>query len=145
MDIREVKDEDLEGLLKLYKHLHDNKMPEINEEILILWRSIIADDKHHIILAIEDGKIVSSCVLVIVPNLTHNQASYGLIENVVTDKNYRGKGYGTAVLNYAKEIADKEKCYKIMLLTGLKEESTLKFYEKVGFNRNDKRAFIKWI
>lgn len=35
--------------------------------------------------------------------------------------------------------------YKIMLLTGAKNESTLKFYEKCGFNSRDKTAFIKWI
>ena len=92
-----------------------------------------------------EGKIVSSCVCVIVPNLTHNQQSYALVENVVTDEKYRGRGYATACLDYAKEIAMKEKCYKLMLLTGSKEESTLRFYEKAGYNRNDKTAFIQWI
>lgn len=32
-----------------------------------------------------------------------------------------------------------------MLLTGSKKESTLKFYEQAGYNRNDKTAFIQWI
>ena len=50
-----------------------------------------------------------------------------------------------AVENFAKEIAQKENCYKVMLLTGSKKESTLNFYERAGYNRNDKTAFIQWI
>ena len=46
---------------------------------------------------------------------------------------------------YAKELAMKNNCYKLMLLTGSKQDSTLKFYEQAGYNRNDKTAFIQWI
>ena len=45
----------------------------------------------------------------------------------------------------AKELAQKENCYKMMLLTGSKEESTLHFYEQAGYNQNDKTAFIQWL
>jgi GNAT superfamily N-acetyltransferase len=83
--------------------------------------------------------------LVIIPNLTHNQQPYALIENVITDSAYRNKGCATALLNYARDIALNNNCYKIMLLTGAKKESTLNFYERAGFNRNDKTAFIQWI
>jgi hypothetical protein len=48
-------------------------------------------------------------------------------------------------LNYAKELALSENCYNLMLLTGSKKESTLNFYEKAGYNRNDKTAFIQWL
>jgi hypothetical protein len=37
------------------------------------------------------------------------------------------KDFATAYLNYAKKIAVKKNCYKIMLLSGLKLESTLNF------------------
>lgn len=64
----------------------------------------------------------------IIPNLTHGQRPYAFIENVITDANYRKRGLANAYLDYAKEIAKKKNCYKMMLLTGSKEESTLKFY-----------------
>lgn len=81
----------------------------------------------------------------IIPNLTHNQQPYAFIENVITDTEYRKRGLATACLNYAREIARRENCYKMMLLTGSKKESTLNFYEQAGYNRNDKTAFIQWI
>ena len=51
------------------------------------------DQNHHIIVNIVDDKIVSSCVCVIIPNLTRDVRPYAFIENVVTHADYRGKGY----------------------------------------------------
>lgn len=143
--IREIVNEDFNGLLELYMQLHDNPIPDKTSEIRELWNKILNDKEHHIIIAEEEGKIVSSCVCLIIPNLTHNQRPYAFIENVITDKSYRNKGLATACLNYAKEMAIKENCYKLMLLTGSKKESTLNFYERAGYNKNDKTAFIQWI
>ncbi len=143
--IREINEEDFDGLMKLYMQLHNNSMPEISSEIMQLWNRIINDKDHHIIVAEEDGKIVSSCVCLIIPNLTHNQQPYAFVENVITDEVYRGKGLATKCLKYAKEIALKENCYKLMLLTGSKKESTLNFYRQAGYNSEDKTAFIQWI
>ena len=107
--------------------------------------TIIQDANHHIIVKIVDGRIVSSCVCVIIPNLTRNIRPYAFVENVVTHAEYRGKGYATECLNYAKEIAEKMDCYKMMLLTGSKRKTTINFYEKAGYNSNDKTAFIQWL
>lgn len=143
--IREVNKEDFDGLMKLYMQLHYNPMPDNSPKIMELWQRIVNDKDHHIIVAEEDGKIISSCVCVIIPNLTHNQQSYAFVENVVTDEAYRGKGLATKCLNYAKEIALKENCYKLMLLTGSKKDNTLNFYRQAGYNSEDKTAFIQWI
>ena len=143
--IREITNADFDGLMTLYMQLHGNPFPEKSDEVMALWEGILADPNHHIIVAEEDGKIVSSCVCVIIPNLTHGQRPYAFIEYVVTDEAYRKRGLATACLDFAKESALKENCYKMMLLTGSKSESTLNFYERAGYNRNDKTAFIQWI
>lgn len=143
--IREIIKNDYNNLMLLYMQLHNNPMPEDTTEIKELWNRIVEDKDHHIIVAEEDGKIVSSCVCIIIPNLTHNQQPYALIENVITDEAYRGKGLATECLNYARETARKMNCYKLMLLTGSKEESTLNFYRQAGYNSEDKTAFIQWL
>lgn len=143
--IREITPDDFDGLMTLYMQLHDNPFPEKTDSIMRLWQDILADKNHHIIVAKEGEVIASSCVCVIIPNLTHGQRPYALIENVVTDIRYRKKGLATACLNFARDIAMRENCYKIMLMTGSKEESTLRFYERAGYNKNDKTAFIQWI
>lgn len=141
--IREINENDLAGLSDLYTHLHNNKTISKNEDNITLWNTILADKNHHIIVAEEDGKIVSSCVCVIIPNLTHNQQPYALIENVVTHKNYRKKGLASKCLEYAKQIAVDNNCYKMMLLTGSKKRATHRFYRKNGYNSIEKTAYIQ--
>ena len=143
--VREADKEDLNELLNLYLFLHEKNIPENSDYLENTWKTIIEDINHHIIVNEVNGKIVSSCVCVIIPNLTRNIRPYALIENVVTNENYRGKGYATECLNYAKEIAIKNNCYKMMLLTGIKNENTLAFYKNAGYNSNDKIAFIQWL
>ena len=141
--IREAESGDLNELLDLYLSLHEDSIPEDNEHLHDTWSQIINDPNHHIILNIVDGKIVSSCVCVIIPNLTRNVRPYAFIENVVTREDYRCRGLASECLDYAKKIAIENNCYKMMLLTGSKKASTWNFYEKAGYNRNDKTAFYQ--
>ena len=143
--VREANKNDLQEILELYLHLHAKEVPEDSEHLRNTWNKILSVKDHHLIVYEIDGKIVSSCVCVIIPNLTRNIRPYAFIENVVTHKDYRGKGYATACLSYARQIAEDNDCYKMMLLTGSKEEKTLKFYENAGYNSSDKTAFIQWI
>ena len=143
--VREALKEDLDELLNLYLFLHEKNIPKKSEYLENTWKTIIEDINHHIVVKEINGKIVSSCVCVIIPNLTRNIRPYALVENVVTNEKYRGKGYATECLNYAKEIAIKNNCYKMMLLTGTKSENTLAFYKNAGYNSDDKIAFIQWL
>ena len=145
MTIREVQNGDLFGLLELYTMLHEKSVPEDSEELQKLWSGILADKNHHIIVADDNGKIVSTCVCVIIPNLTHKLRPYAVVENVVTHEDYRNRGLASACLNKAKEIAAAENCYKLMLMTGSKRYETLRFYERAGYNSKDKTGFIQWI
>ena len=143
--VREAKREDLDSLLKLYLFLHEERIPDHDRHLTETWEQILGDRNHHLIVNEVGGQIVSSCVCVIIPNLTRNVRPYAFIENVVTHADHRGKGYAGECLEYARQIAEKENCYKMMLLTGSKKAGTLHFYEKAGYNSSDKTAFIHWI
>lgn len=143
--VREIYESELHELLQLYLHLHEKTVPEITEHLKNIWNTILEDNNHHIIVNEIEGKIVSSCVCVIIPNLTRGIRPYAFVENVVTHADYRGKGYATECLDFAKEIAVKANCYKMMLLTGSKKEATLKFYGKAGYSSTEKTAFVQWL
>lgn len=143
--IREANKNDLKELLELYLYLHEDSIPNQDEHLENTWKQIMEDKNHHLIVNEIDGKIVSSCVCVIIPNLTRNVRPYAFVENVVTHADYRKKGYASECLNYARTIAKNENCYKMMLLTGSKREETLRFYENAGYNSSDKTAFVQWL
>ncbi|MCM3633544.1 GNAT family N-acetyltransferase [Paenibacillus camelliae] len=143
ISVRVIKPNELDQLLALYKHLNPDD-PELNiSEIHNHWNEIISDPLMKIIVVECDGKIVSSCVLVLVRNLTRGARSYGLIENVVTHSDYRKQGYGRLVLQKSIELAQEHNCYKVMLMTSSRMEGTNRFYEECGFEKGDKTAFIK--
>lgn len=145
MTVREIRANELYALLELYLHLHESKIPDNTEYLERTWQTITEDKNHHIFVTEENGQLVSSCVCVIIPNLTRGVRPYAFVENVVTHKDYRNRGFATAVLEKAKQTAIDCNCYKMMLLTGAKDAETLRFYQKAGYNSGDKTAFIQWL
>ncbi len=143
--VREAGRGDLQEILELYLCLHETSVPEYSEHLAAVWEQIMSDENHHLIVNEVDGIIVSSCVCVIIPNLTRNVCPYAFVENVVTHSDHRGRGYAMQCLDYAKAVAKQQDCYKMMLLTGSKEQKTLDFYTRAGYNCTDKTAFIQWL
>jgi GNAT superfamily N-acetyltransferase len=143
MLIRRLQSSDLSDLLALYEHLHDLDAPLPDESVVqTVWSELMASPSHRYYGAFLDGRLVSSCTLTVVPNLTRGCRPYGVIENVVTHAGYRRRGYAKALLTKALADAWAVQCYKVMLLTGRKDEATFRFYEAAGFDRNAKQAFV---
>lgn len=142
--VREAAFEDLDAVLSLYVHLHDADEEADARVLQAAWEEILADPRTHLFIIEYGGVPVSSCVLHILKNLTRGARPYGLIENVVTRREFRNRGFGTALLNHAIECAWEENCYKVMLLAGRNEPEVFRLYEKAGFIRGVKEGLIAY-
>src|SRR5436190_24311140 len=131
--IRELRPDELEVQLELYKFLHEKDEPISPQRAQEVWNQICSSEYVQCIGAEADGRIVASCMLTITPNLTGGGRAYGLVENVVTHPDYRRRGIGKFMLRRALDIAWEGDCYKVMLLTGRKTEQVHKFYQSAGF------------
>ena len=141
MEIRQLHKDDLKSLLELYIQLDDGNKELNVENSESVWKEIEENKNIRYIGAVDNGKVVSTCYLVIIPNLTHFGRSICFIENVVTDKEYRRQGLGKRVIQKAIEIAKENNCYKAILQSGMQRTEAHKFYEKIGFDGNTKKAF----
>lgn len=143
VSVRAARADELPQLLSLFAHLHTNDIalpaPEIVEAT---WRQILAQPGMRILVAEASGQLVATVTLSIIPNLTRGARPYALIENVVTDRAWRGQGVGTRLLQSAQEMAWQAGCYKAMLMTGSKKQATLDFYRRAGFVDGDKTGFV---
>jgi len=64
----------------------------------------------------------------------------GLIEDVAVNKDHRGKGIGKSLVEKLIEIGKQKNCDKIVLNTS---EKNSKFYEKIGFEKNEIQMVIR--
>ena len=136
MRVRTLEDADLPHLLDLYRHLNPDDEETPIEAARANWQSLKRYGGSDVFVGCLDNAFVTTCTLVVIPNLTRGGASYALIENVVTHATHRGRGYGKAVLKEAVEAAWRAGCYKVMLLTGSKRPEVHNFYLRAGFEQS---------
>ena len=140
--IREARIEDMAELLALY-HAVEKTPTQDGEHTAVLFEKLVKDPNYHILVAEEEGMVVSSCTCIVVENLTAGQRPYALVENVATLPSWQRRGLASACMHRAKEIAAANGCYKIYLTTSSKSEGVFRFYERLGYNREEKTAFIQ--
>jgi len=134
-----LRESDLPSLLELYQQLNAD---EVIDEMTArnVWENIKKREIQYF-AARENGKIIASCYLCIIPNLTRGGRSIGFIENVITDIKYRRKGIGKAVMENAIQYARANNCYKVLLQSGRERTEAHPFYETIGFDGESKKAF----
>ncbi|MCI9144239.1 MAG: GNAT family N-acetyltransferase [Lachnospiraceae bacterium] len=146
MYIRKARRTDANDLKVLYFE-NLTHFPPQEEQDMNLWERLLdkfeTDENMHLLVLEEDGKVVSSVQMAIIESLTHNVRPFAVIENVVTHVDYRNRGYASALLEKASEIARERRCYKVFLETGSNKESTLNFYKKNGFEIDQKHSCLK--
>ena len=146
MIIRKANAGDVPALVELY-HSHLTHYPPKEAPDLDLWGAIVerfeSSDSMYLLVAEENGAAVSTVQMAIIENLTHGVSPFAVIENVVTHPDYRQRGFASALLERATEIAREHHCYKLFLETGSNRESTLNFYRRNGFEIDAKHSCLK--
>lgn len=142
MQIRIASASDYEQLLRLYRQLNPED-PAAGTAVKQAFDTILQSSALKLVVAEEDGRLIGSCYLNVIPNMTRAGKPYALIENVITDAGYRNKGIGKAVMNFAVDLAERAGCYKVMLMTGRKDSAVHAFYISCGFSKDAKQAFVR--
>ena len=143
MEVRALTHPDLKAILALYEDLNPNDAPlPDGATVDAVWSETLASPRMRHFGGFDGDLLVAACTITVIPNLTRGCRPYGLVENVVTAASCRRKGWGRAVLSEALEFAWSQNCYKVMLLTGRRDEAVLRFYESVGFKLDEKRGLI---
>jgi GNAT superfamily N-acetyltransferase len=142
--VREARPSDLDVVYALYGDLHDGADPADPAALAAAERAFVAHPGAHLFLAEVDGEPVSSCVLFVLPNLSRGARPFGLIENVVTRRDRRSRGYATALLGRILAFAWEADCYKVMLLTGRADPGVHRLYAKAGLLAGVKTGYVAY-
>lgn len=141
MEYRRLTASDLASLLDLYNQLDADGNECSMEQSEDVWKEIEANANILYFGALVDGKLVSTCYAVYIPNLTRKNRGICLIENVITDKEYRRRGLASRVIDMAITFAKDHNCYKVILQSGAARAEAHQLYMSKGFDGDSKRAF----
>lgn len=142
LPVRPARRDDLDALLALYGQLNPDDAPVSRERLAGILDTILASPHFALFVGTQDDRVVATCYLNVVPNLTRGGASYAVIENVVVDAALRGGGWGRRVMRHALAEAWRRGCYKVLLQTGSRDPRVHRFYVACGFSATDKTGFV---
>jgi GNAT superfamily N-acetyltransferase len=124
---------DLDALLALFAVSEVSRAVEPRGRAEHIWQETLARDGVAVFVSEADARIVSTCMLVTVPNLLRGGRQHGFIENVVTHPEFQGRGHGRAVIAAALAEAWQRDCHHVLLQSGRGDPRVHRFYEGCGF------------
>jgi len=146
MTIRKIKKNEIDQLVELYFHyISEENLPSITKiKMDNIWNQIESNPCiNYFVLEVEE-KIIASCILTITPSFIRGGDGFGIIEHVVTNSDFRRKGFGESIVKYSLDYAWGNGCTEVMLLSGSKNKNAHKMYEKIGFDKYRKTGFIMY-
>ncbi|MBC6998405.1 GNAT family N-acetyltransferase [Cytophaga sp. FL35] len=121
----ELNNKNQERIRTLYKQLNDTIIPRPLHQVL-------QEDNHVIFMVCKDEKeeIVGIALMA-----TYKVVSgfRGLVEDVVVDEAYRGKGIGRMLMESLLEEARRKSIDEVMLFTGHHRTPAINLYKSLGF------------
>ena len=135
--IRLLQDKDYEDYVELLCQLTEiSEVTKKSFENFVYIQHLVPSMIRYFVYEI-DNKVVG-CVSIILERKLKGNSLH--IEDVVTHKEYRGKGIGVELMNYCLQYAKDNKCYKIVLDCA---DHNVAFYEKCGFKLSGNYMSIK--
>ncbi len=131
--VRAAVEPDITRILELYEELTGERHDLTRHETGPVFAEISAMPGHELLVAEEDGVVVGTMVLLIVPNFSHGALPWAIVENMVVDPAHRRRGIGRLLTEYAIARAREAGCYKVQLLSNVKRGESHRFYKALGF------------
>ena len=139
--IRRARREDVETIVTM---LADDALGKARERIetplpdsyFHAFARLDADPNITLVVAEEAGAVVGCLQLCILPGLSSQGASRGLLEDVRVDSTRRSRGIGEQLVRWAVDEARGRGCKLVELLTHHTRVDAQRFYERLGFARS---------
>jgi len=149
ISIRRARREDVDEIVAM---LADDALGRARERIetplpdsyFQAFEKLDADPNIKLVVAEEEGAVVGCLQLCILPGLSSQGASRGLIEDVRVDARRRSRGIGEQLVRWAVDEARAQGCKLVELLTHHTRVDAHRFYERLGFSRSHTGMTIRF-
>lgn len=107
---------------------------------LSLWEN---DNRHHLLVAKADGKIIGTIFGVICEELYGECKPFLVMEDLIVKKEFRRAGVARALLLHIESIGREHDCSQIQFITESNRKDAISFYETMGYNSKFNIGFKK--
>ncbi|OHX11498.1 hypothetical protein BI347_17685 [Chromobacterium sphagni] len=139
--IRQARADDAAALDRLCRQLVDDPAIRVLPERL----QALADGERAQVLVCEcGGQLAASAWLGFCEGVMYGGQPFAVLENIVVDRGWRGRGLGQALLDEAQRRCLARQCFKIMLRSSAQRLEAHRFFLRAGFRGDAKRGFVKY-
>jgi ribosomal protein S18 acetylase RimI-like enzyme len=139
--IRRTRRDDVPAIIAM---LADDQFGRAREQIehplpasyYAAFERVDRDPLFRLVVAEQGGRVVGSLQLCMLPGLSSQGASRGLIEDVRVASDCRSRGIGERLVQWAVAEARSQGCKLVELLTHHTRVDAQRFYERLGFVRS---------
>jgi ribosomal protein S18 acetylase RimI-like enzyme len=108
------------------------------------FEALDRDPNIQLVVAEEGGRVVGCLQLCVLPGLSSQGASRGLIEDVRVASDHRSRGIGEQLVGWAVEQSRAKGCKVVELLTHHSRVDAQRFYERLGFQKSHVGMTIRY-
>jgi len=128
VEIKEASSKHSERIQELLKQLgYEASLEQIEKNLV-----------NNVLIALEEDEVVGFMSLIF---FDYFPTSHKVcrITAIVVDEAFRGKGIGSQLIDFAKEMAVDKGCNALEVTTSLQRASTQAYYESIGFKKTSFR------
>jgi GNAT superfamily N-acetyltransferase len=128
--------------LELFEASEVSSIAQPRDRAERIWVEILAHDGVTVFVSDAGERLAATCMLITAPNLLRAGRGHAFLENVVTHRDFRGQGYGRAVVQGALAKAWAEDCDHVLLQSGRIDPRVHRFYESCGFEPGVRIGYV---
>ncbi|MEU3039041.1 GNAT family N-acetyltransferase [Streptomyces griseoaurantiacus] len=136
LEIRPATEDDVPAIVDM---LADDPLgaaresPDDLSPYLAALKRLSGDPHQHVVVAVQDGRVVGTLQLTLIPGLSRKGATRSIIEAVRIHADARGGGLGSRLIEWAVDQSRREGCQLVQLTSDASRTDAHRFYERLGF------------
>ena len=136
--IRQCRSHDFPRIVELLRQLWPDKAVVISDLQAVYERGLASEQQAYVCATDGEERVVGFGSLTLKNNLWQ-EGTLGHLDELVVDRDYRGRGIGTQLLAHLISLAQRKGCRRLELDSAFHRKAAHRFYEQHGF---ENRAFL---